>query len=179
MTIRDLYYPLFVPPSDLACKPRRQWNVREAKAYRQWLLDISDHRLAYLCELSGLSASGDPREVLEAFGGFAAQNLKGETYNSERGSVSKLTNEDYALCADIGILFAKKLLQARCDSVGWVFFRKPRSAMSYNLPVISGFKDGTYVDPIGGAVSEGRGVLTGGKTHHIWREMFDFWCAKD
>lgn len=175
MASQNCNYPLFVPPLELAKKPRKEWSAKESILYKEWLLGSSDMRIECLCQKSGLLDAGDPAEVIDQFGSFVAESLKVSASCSDETSELKLSNLDLALCADMGLLVAKKLLQSREENLRWEVIRKPKSAFSYNLPVIFGFENGTYLDPIGGSISEGRSVLRGKKTYTVWREMFEYW----
>jgi hypothetical protein len=88
----------------------------------------------------------------------------------------KLTNQGYALAADIGLLIARFLFEEVGASIRWEILRKPRTDISFNLPVITGFY--THFGPVGGMIAESYGILRGNKSGKILRQTFEFWKNK-
>ena len=171
-------YPLFIPPDSLTEKPRTDWSKKEAERYKEWLLNSADDRVGKLLEYFAI----DPREhepinLLLRLGELVTAALCDEPF-SKVGAEGQpwLTNAGYALAADMGLLTARLLITETEGRVRWEVLRKPKSDMSYNLPVLTGFGKVTF-DPIGSSVAEAQGVLGGRRGADAWARILEFWKA--
>ena len=170
-------YPLFVAPHHLASKGRKNWNAEEATEYREWLIGVLDERVEGLKKRMKEPCGASPSDHLMALGEKSTALLMTPSFSEEGPMGRRLTNAGYALAADMGLLVAKYLFQALPDKLRWQTIRKPRSEMSYNLPVIVGFS-WTYLDPVGGSIAEAAAVVRGEKGADVWKQIYEFWVAK-
>ncbi|GAB4562904.1 MAG: hypothetical protein Tsb0020_11630 [Haliangiales bacterium] len=173
-------YQLFAPPEEIASKPHRDWSKKEAQRYFAWLTECLEQRVAGLFDFLGI-AQAKPmgaRELLADVGTRAAKALADPAY-SKMGKDGEpvLTNLGYSLAADIGLLTAKLILDVVGDQVKWDILRKPKSDVSYNLPVLTGIGWDTY-DPVGVSVADAAAVLAGRRTSDAWVKVFDS-CVAD
>jgi len=88
-----------------------------------------------------------------------------------------LTNIGYSLAADIGLLTARQVCSAVGEKVRWEIVKRPRSDVSYNLPVLKGFGRDSY-DPVGVSVADAVAVLSGRRSPDVWVKVFDS-CVAD
>ena len=170
-------YPLLIPPEPLATRDRRDWSHREAKAYKTWLLDNVDGCVNYLLTFLGFDVTDLEEEKLGIIGKRWAEVASNSEFSKRMEQRIELTNQGYALTADMGLLVAKLLLDKHHPEVQWSIVRRPKSDISYNLPVLTGFGPLT-LDPILGALAEGRDVLLGRKDVQVWLTMYKFWEGK-
>ena len=170
-------YPLFVPPEHLAEKGRRNWSAKEAKEYKAWLLGELDGRadalIVALCE----PERPNPVEHLEALGQKAATLLAKVRFSEVSPRGPQLTNAGYALAADMGLLVARYLLRDAPEKLRWEVLRKPKSELSYNLPVLEGFSSTNYLEPVGGSIAEAYGVLRGARAADTWKRIYQVWMS--
>jgi hypothetical protein len=75
-------------------------------------------------------------------------------------------------------LTAKLLLRASAGRLRWEVVRKPKSDISYNLPVLAGFSNNLTLDPVGGSVAEATAVLVGRRSGDAWARILDFWGSR-
>jgi hypothetical protein len=75
------------------------------------------------------------------------------------------------------LLVAKLLLEKCGNQIDWKTIRKPKSDLSYNLPVLEGFKN-TYLDPVGGSTAEASAILRGQRNENVWKDMYVFWLQQ-
>jgi len=61
--------------------------------------------------------------------------------------------------------------------VRWEIVRKPKSDVSYNLPVLAGFGCDIY-DPVGVSVADAAALLEGRRCSDAWVKVFDS-CIAD
>lgn len=170
-------YPPFIPPSRLSEKPHREWSKAEAEHYSEWLVGSIDVRTDALLNYFGLDPGAwEPRDLLMRLGALVAEHL-GDAQFSERQAdgATTLTNAGHALAADAGLLTAKLLLRATGRRLRWEVVRKPKSDLSYNLPVLAGFNHNLILDPVGGSIAEARAVLAGRGSGDAWARILDFW----
>ena len=177
LTLNSTEYPLFAPPAHLSAKGRKNWTAREAKEYRDWLLGVFDDRIKSLITRLGVPFGDTPTEHLLSVGERAKTLLLGAPFSEESPGGRKLTNLGYALAADLGLLVAKYLLDRAGDVLRWEIIRKPKSELSYNLPVLEGFGF-NYLDPIGGSTAEASAVLRGQRGADAWQRIYEFWLKK-
>ena len=94
-------YPLFIPPLHLAEKNRLAWSNAEANEYKRWLLAHIDERVQELVAYLHESRSETGRGLLRKLGRKTIHLLRNSSFaQSENGEVV-LTNEGYALAADM------------------------------------------------------------------------------
>jgi len=167
-------YPLFMPPGDLVNTGRENWNAKEAASYQDWLLGVFPKRVNELLLRFEEPRGAKPSEHLMALGEKVERLLKEAPFSEESSTGKRLTNLGYALAADMGLLVADYLLKALPDNLSWKIIRKPKSELSYNLPVLEGFSF-NYLEPIGGSVAEAFGILRGNKSADIWKNSYEFW----
>lgn len=170
-------YPLFVPPEHLAKKERSKWSQKEAKEYRDWLLGVQESRVAELIVKLDQPLLGEPTKDLITLGKKVADLLVRSPFSEDRFGVRSLTKLGYALAADMGLLVAQYLLSAKPEKLKWETVRKPKSDVSYNLPVIVGFSY-SYLDPVGGSIAEASAVLRGQRDADAWLKIYEFWIDK-
>lgn len=173
-------YPLFVPPDGLAATSPRAWTKREAQAYYDWLTGCVALRCTALLAFFSITDMTDPREVLRVLGAKVAGALFDDQFSCSEPSEShrrQLTNEGYAVAADMGLLVATFLIEESNGSVHWQILRRPKSDISYNLPVLAGFGKIT-LDPVGGSIAEASAILERRRTSDVWLQMLNFWLEK-
>ncbi|QDU13744.1 hypothetical protein CA11_15300 [Gimesia maris] len=169
-------YPLFVPPLELCQKNARDWTLQEARQYRDWLLASIDERVSFLLKFLNVpeTKNQDVEEIMSAAGKKAAQYLQQKEFSECDTEKKKLTDRGYALAADMGLLLAKLLLKESRHKIRWSVLRRPKSEISYNLPVLEGFKLNP-LEPIGGSIAEAYGILRERKDGNIWRDSYTYW----
>lgn len=171
-------YPLFVPPEHLAAKPHRQWTKKEATEYFNWLTKSQSVRVASLLCYLGLEERRRDRDLLLEAGRQLAARVGFHPFSFETDNGSRaLTNEGYAIAGDMGLLLAEVLIDAVGGAVAWELLRTPKSDMSYNTPVLTGFGK-MHLDPVGGSIGEARGILMGVRGPGAWVKTFDAWMQK-
>ena len=167
------YYPAFVPPGDLSATEPRSWTKNQADAYFNWLMSVKQERVEALLDFSGEKW---PRYHVEQdllrIGTKATQFLQLDEFSNQHD----LLNSGYAFAADLGLLVAEMLIVTD-PSIRWTVLRKPKSDLSYNLPVLCGFGVLT-LDPISGSIAEASGILRGERSGEVWREIYCFWLEK-
>ncbi len=173
-------YPLFNPPSPLSDKSHREWSKAEAEGYSNWLIRSIDYRTDDLLHYFSLDASAwEPRTLLLRLGTLVAERLgEAEFSEGKLDGTRGLTNAGHALAADLGLLTARLLLQANAGTIRWEVVRKPKSDISYNLPVLAGFSNMLTLDPVGGSVAEAQAVLAGRRSSDAWARILDFWSSR-
>ena len=173
-------YPLFVPPDAVVAKSHREWSKKEAQIYFDWLTGCLDQRVTNLLDFFGVSdsATSSARDLLVCVGEHVAQTLEDPKYSEVALDGTRvLTNMGYALAADMGLLTAKLLRDALSDTIQWEILRKPKSDVSYNLPILSGFGWDTY-DPVGVSIADAVAVLASRREPDVWAKVFDA-CIAD
>ncbi|WP_428266020.1 hypothetical protein [Haliangium sp.] len=173
-------YPLFEPPEAIAAKSHRDWSKKEAQRYFAWLIGCLEQRVAGLLDFLGIERAErmDARELLAEVGDRAALALENPACSETgRDGEPVLTNMGYSLAADIGLLTAKLIQSVVGDRVKWEIVRKPKSDVSYNLPVLTGIGWDTY-DPVGVSIADAVAVLAGRRSSDAWVKVFDS-CVAD
>lgn len=173
-------YPLFNPPNLLSDKSHSEWSKAEAEEYSRWLIRSIDDRTDDLLHYFSLDASAwAPRTLLVRLGTLVAERLgEAEFSEGKPDGTRSLTNAGHALAADLGLLTARLLLQASGGTIRWEVVRKPKSDISYNLPVLTGFSNKLTLDPVGGAVAEAQAVLAGRRSVDAWARILDYWGSR-
>lgn len=170
-------YPLFVPPGALATKSVPLWTKQEAENYFEWIgrsiLPRTDFLLGFLDEKLGVRPIGS--ELL-AIGKGIVGSLQDPGFTKIENGNLTLSDKGRAMATDSGLLLARVLLRDCAPSVRWTILRKPKNAVSYNLPVLAGFH--IALDPISGAIGEVFGVLRGNRSHDFLLKTYLFWKSK-
>ncbi len=174
MTVENKY-PLFVPPSTLVGKDRKAWSAVEAKAYLVWLVTVApsrvDHLLSFL-NVAGLPLNGELLDIAQER--LESSLSEGEFYRAENGR-QQLTDAGYAIAADMGLLVATIVIESSSGKIKWETLRKPKSDASFNLPILTGFKnDSVHFDPIQGSIACLSGIVNGKALPQAWRRGLDF-----
>lgn len=165
-------YPPFVPPGDLGIGNRREWSAKQAKEYLGWLTEQVIPRTDALLAYFGEDDTQKPEELLDRLGRKVGKALRGEPqFSTREGDRPKLTDCGYALAADVGLLIARLVMEQGPESLHWTVLRKPKSDVSYNLPVIEGVGPVTF-EPVGAAIAEAYGVLRGDRADDTWLLMY-------
>lgn len=195
-------YPLFVPPGELGQKTPREWSSTEARQFYRWQLGVLEERVRNMLTYFDEELTGDAEADLKRLGEKVASvvadaefshQAKTEPIVFKKGSRTlmappqtetepKLTSAGLALGADMGLLVAKLLLEACGDKLRWTTLRRPKTEISYNLPVLTGFMQWPHLEPVRGSIAELDGVLHGERGTDIWFEMFEYWrrdCRPD
>lgn len=172
-------YPLFIPPGILGTKNKREWTAKEAKAYFQWLMESAPSRIQKLLEYFDEPSDHDHERLLLNLGRKAAEVVHLEEFSVQTATGRELTNRGYALAADIGLLIGKMLLDRSNNKLSWIIVKKPKSHISFNFPVITGFRvTGVCVvnlDPILASTSQLSGLLDGSRGVDVWLGIYDYW----
>lgn len=168
-------YPMFLPPEHLSNRIAKEWSLQEAGEYKDWLLSSLDDRVQFLVSYLDVVDDSDIENFLTEAGIQAVRLLKEDSFSEDGPRGKRLSNLGYALAADMGLLVAKLLVENHGDQIHWNIIRKPKSEMSYNLPVLTGFK-GNYLDPIGGSAAEANAILRGERDANTWKNIYVFWC---
>ncbi|WP_339730424.1 hypothetical protein [uncultured Gimesia sp.] len=168
--------PLFVPPLELCQKNSREWTLKEARQYKDWLLASLDERVSFLLKFLNVpkTKNQDVEDFLSSAGKKAAQYLLLKEFSECVTEKKKLTDKGYALAADMGLLVAKILLEKSRDKIRWRVLRRPKREISYNLPVLEGFELNP-LEPVGGSIAEAYGILRGQDDSNVWREIYVYW----
>ena len=169
-------YPLFVPPSPVASKPRRNWTSEDAEFYFKWLMGNLPRRTNQVMQWFGEEDQVNRAAVLTKIGEKFSAALPTPQFSKAVENSSKLTNQGYAIAADLGLLVARFLCEECGPSARWEILRKPKNDMSYNLPVLMGFH--IYFEPVGGVIAESKGMLRGVRSGDVLAETFLFWKNK-
>ncbi len=165
-------YPPFIPPGELGEGNRREWSAKQAKEYFEWLTDQVIPRTDTLLAYFGEDYAQEPEELLNRLGRKVGVALRGELQFSTRdGDRPKLTDRGYALAADLGLLIARLVIERGPQGLHWVVLRKPKSDISYNLPILEGVGAVTF-EPVGAAIAEAYGVLRGDRADDTWLLMY-------
>ncbi len=170
-------YPLFVPPGALATKPAPLWTKREAEDYCEWIgrsiLPRTDFLLEFLDEKLGVR----PIDFeLLAIGKGVVRSLQDPAFTKIENGDLALTAKGRAIAADSGLLLARVLQRDCTPNVRWTILRKPKNAVSYNLPILAGFH--IALDPIFGVIGEICGVLRGDRNDDFLLKAYLFWKSK-
>jgi hypothetical protein len=80
-----------------------------------------------------------------------------------------------SLAIDVGLLMAE-LLQEEMPWLDWEIVTRPRSEVSFNLPVLAGFKAMRF-DPMLVGLNLGQRVLARGGGASEWRDTYRVWKA--
>lgn len=171
--MKKIPYPLFLPPDDLAKTPAKEWTAREAKAYLDWMLDCLNERvedfLQYLDEPSDQSCEPLLKRVGEKLG----STLQHSEFYIETLEGRRLSNAGYAIAADAGLLVGQCLIAKGNGKIHWEILRKPKSALSFNLPVLMGFTSKIEFDPIQASIAQASGVIRDTAKKDRWLMLYE------
>jgi hypothetical protein len=162
-------YPLFIPPGRLGEVTPSEWSRSEVSDYAVWLQSVMTARIRGLLGYFGAVEDSTPGSLLDALGASVAAALLREPFSEDR----RLTNRGYALAADMGLLLAAALLDLH-PTLRWDVVRKPKSDVSYNLPVLVGFGAAQF-DPIQISTTQAFGILRGSKDGTTWKVLHERW----
>lgn len=166
-------YPPFAPPDHLALRTD-EWNAKEAREYKDWLLSVLGERTDALSSWLKEPRTDQPSDHLLATGKKAYTLFQEEANftepDPEDGGI-KLTDAGYAFAADMGLLVARYLEKE--EGVVWTIVRKSKRYIHYNKPVLKIGKD--HLDPIGGSISEVYGILRNERRYDIWNKIYMEW----
>jgi hypothetical protein len=179
MTI-DTDYPLFIPPAPLFKKKAEAWSSKEAKQYFDWVLDTQPSRVKQMLGFLNENLPQDHREwekFLLELGARYSKKLRLRQFSENRDGKVRLTNQGAALAGDVGLLGAQLLIQYPGSKVHWEQLNDP-GAFGHNLPVLKGFVNSLYFDPIGGTIYEAKALLKGEKAVDLLHKAFVFWKNK-
>jgi len=98
-------------------------------------------------------------------------------FSIETATGRALNNTGFALAADMGLIVAHYLLEDSPTNLRWKIVHRPKSDMSYRLPVLD-VKNYNHFDPIGGSIAEAQGILRGDVDFEIWSQMYTHWLEK-
>lgn len=166
-------YKLFIPPEHLSKKGRENWNKKEAEEYKEWLISVIDDRISDLLNYFNEQENTNIQEFLTQLGKKVSNKLKDSDFSEDIGNRKKLTNKGYALAADMGLLIAKWLLRDYGDKLTWTIIRKPKSEMSYNLPVLE-IKGFDYYEPVGVSIADATSIINNNKDYDAWLKVYTF-----
>jgi hypothetical protein len=169
-------YPIFMPPGHLAEKDRQEWRKSEADEYFQWFQENIGPRVKQLLEYLNEKISNSPDEKdLARIGKKIAMLLQHPKFSIE----GDLTDSGYALAADMGLLMSV-MFQSMFPHLHWQIVRRPKSDISYNLPVLTGFGP-VDLDPIQISITQAFGTISKNSGPEAWSEAFKVWkgFAKD
>jgi hypothetical protein len=86
-----------------------------------------------------------------------------------------LSNESFSIAADVGIYLGEVLRKQR-PALRWALCTRPKSDISYNLPVLEGGK--MPVDPIHLAVVLAYGIARGTRGPDRLSELYRIWIGE-
>lgn len=167
-------YPLFLPPQHLAEKKVQDWSEEEAEEYFQWFMTNIDQRIENLCSFFGKSLQENPEKNLITFGKKSANILPESPFSEQKNNKRRLTDQGYALAADMGILLAQEVT-GKYKKIHWKITKKPKSDFTFNLPTLYGFRNGLRFDPVRVSVHQAHSVLNGSKSYEAWLEIYKSW----
>lgn len=166
-------YPLFIPPEPIREKTRRDRTRKEAREYLDWLMSVRHERVRTLFSFLEEEDIKDPKIDLLRIGEKFQRIIQQPEFSSYRSSDGQLalTNQGYALAADMGLLIAE-LIQRHRPHVGWAV--EKYKTINYNAPVLTGFPI-MYPDPIGSGIAIAFSMLRGHDKSDAWWGLFDKW----
>lgn len=170
-------YPIFDAPEIFAMKPPREWSQSEAKSYFDWVMNSADERVNYLLEFLNLRHLSEPEVILHEAQIRLEALLNKHEFSTDTAEGKGLTKQGRALAADMGLLTAKLILQATGKRVHWQIVARPKSDVSFNLPVLSGFGGATY-NPIGVSIADTSWILLGNHKPDAWVKAYQYAVGK-
>jgi hypothetical protein len=194
-------YPPFLSPIKGLGVPHSQWTLRQAKAHFAWIMEIRYLRAQGLSEYLGIEPAEnlsrvDRREYLAEHAMRYAPLLASEQFVGTRAPpppdtperIRKmieaspslridLTDQGYALAADMGLLFTNILL----ESGGYrsiLSLRGGRRDINYRLPCLEPIENSEphkIFCPVDVAIGKTLSIASGSLKWACWLEWYD--CA--
>ena len=170
-------YPVFAPPIEIASKQPKEWSNSEAETYCNWFLNNLTLRTNGLLVFLGLNEMKQQASLLTTAQEKVEQLLSSAQFVIESSEGRKLTNQGYALAADLGLLVAQLLITQGQGKVTWKILKKPKTDRSYNLPILIGFGEIEF-DPIAVSIADATWIARGNQKPGAWRKTYDFLVSK-
>lgn len=172
MTDPNSPYPKFIPPPAVQDRHQKEWSKKDAELFASWFHSVRASRVQDLLRYLQLSGEGDAEQVLERVGAAVVPLLKTPRFSEG----VHLTNEGYALAADVGLLLVQFLEQALGDKVHWEVVHKPKNDADYHLPVLAGFKTGP-MNPVRIGLNIAWGVISDERGPDAWAKVYPVWLG--
>lgn len=168
---KEAKYPLFVPPTSVNSKKPREWSYDEAKVYFEWLMKVKDDRVDFLRSFLDETNRSYSEQDLGIIGKKVCSKLLSEPFSAVDGSKRVLTNEGYALAADISLLLAEFIL-AKYPFLKWGIVQKPKKDLSFHLPALMPYPKYGHLELMRITTINAKNIITGEETCDIWLEIF-------
>ena len=165
-------YPLFIPPEQVHSIPQKNWNASQAELYFEWFMSVKDDRVNYLLTALNEVYSNDPESDLKRIGSKVYDELFKAPFSERENGTIKITNCGLAMAADVGILLAN-VLMFNNSHIKWEILKKPKSDLSYRLPVLTGFVGLDYIEPIRYSTGNSRAILMGEENADVWWKLYE------
>ena len=156
----ESHYPLLIPPGELTAKDRRDWSLKEAKAYLEWLVDHMPRRVEFFLKFIGCADISLARKNLATIDAAFKRTISQSQFIEPDSSPTRLSNAGYAIAADWGLMLATLVLADADLGATWDVLRKPKRDASYNLPVL--LLPTTFpVDPVSIGIAQAAPIIRG------------------
>ncbi len=165
-------YPLFLLPEGVPISHSRDWTAGQAKIYFDWFLSVKDDRLNYMLTAIDEELTKNDENDLKRIGQKVSDLLFELPFSTLDNDIHTITNKGLALAADMGIL-TSSLISLALPEVRWEILKKPKSDMSFRLPVMVGLSNSRYVEPIRYSTSYARAILERESDGDIWWKLFE------
>ncbi len=171
--LRPLPYPPFGAPEELAQVGRERWSPKQAEAYAEWFHSVKNARIDFLLKYVGEAGRTIDEKLIQDLGEHFKRTLPEPQFSGPSLHGPVLTDRGYGMAADAGLVGAR-FLQTRYPHLQWTVVRKPRSDISYNLPVLTGF--GTVpLDPVLISINQAHALLAGKRDVDAWLSVWKHW----
>ncbi|HET7128097.1 MAG TPA: hypothetical protein VFJ93_03370 [Gaiellaceae bacterium] len=163
-------YPAFIPPGGLATTRPQSWSRAEADDYAAWLKQqvvprvLAMHRYFRVNEPASVSTLRELEKILST-------RLREAPFAERVGEQLELSPAGYAAAADMGLLIAQLLLET--GRMTWKIVRRPRTDVSFNQPVLTGFPTHEPFNPIWAALGPAHRIL-GGRVGPNWSTIYSY-----
>ncbi len=168
-------YPAFIPPHQLSMVSHRQWTSTESKLYLDWLLSVWQQRIEAF--LSFVEVETQSVSQLQTIDERVLNALSKAEFRIAVSTGYHLSESGRSISADFGLCFASLLIAASHNTIQWDIVRKPKTDVSYNLPVLVGFGP-IHLDPIRSSISHYNWIIAGNPPKNSWKQAFDFWLTR-
>lgn len=165
-------YPLFVPPAGVALVDHAVWSRGQAAEYFDWFQLIAESRVDQMAAYFGLTVGARVRSDIVAVSEVASIAFARTPFSEMEAK--HLTNQGYALGADLGLLISQVLVRAH-PRLTWQCGSGPADYVSKNLPVLTGFLHGVRFDPTLVGTAQAHGVFSGRRGPSAWADAYDAW----